>query len=231
MFILPKNYFPRQKRCCFALLKKFVLRKVLCLRASTLDTRAPCASYLPTSYHCLHFAMPFITKFADLVSVLCIYNFFITFAQLELAVFVHIFTASVLCPSYAMVKTVIWKICVQPLLSPFYRTPDMILKAAKGRHAYMKTTITAFMARDLTAIGTITVDAGSGAHALNASGGLAGLFPQSRKQPSSAPKLTNPVRSAVGILQHPLHTACMISWFAALTADLRKAWANRPSSL
>ena len=50
--------------------------------------------YLPTSYHCFtFFAMIFITKFC-----LCIYNFFITFAQLELPAFIHIFTACVLRP-------------------------------------------------------------------------------------------------------------------------------------
>ena len=55
--------------------------------------------YLPTSYHCFtFFAMPFITFFVYFVSVLCIYNFFIAFAQLEPTVFVHIFTACVLRP-------------------------------------------------------------------------------------------------------------------------------------
>ncbi len=56
--------------------------------------------YLPTSYHCFtFFAMIFITKFCvDFVSVLCIYNFFIAFAQLELPAFVHIITACVLRP-------------------------------------------------------------------------------------------------------------------------------------
>mgnify|MGYP006938599083 CR=1 FL=1 len=37
-------------------------------------------------------------KFVDLVSVLCIYNFFIASAQLEPTVFVHIITACVLRP-------------------------------------------------------------------------------------------------------------------------------------
>lgn len=55
--------------------------------------------YLPTSYHCFtFFAMIFITKFCRFGSVLCIYNFFIAFAQLEPTVFVHIITACVLRP-------------------------------------------------------------------------------------------------------------------------------------
>ena len=57
MFILLKIIFPAKAvpfRLSFA---KFVLRKVLCLRASTSDTRVPLCHFicLPTSYHCFTF--------------------------------------------------------------------------------------------------------------------------------------------------------------------------------
>lgn len=47
----------------------------------------------------LHFLQCRLSQnFVDFVSVLCIYNFFIAFAQLEPTVFVHIITACVLRP-------------------------------------------------------------------------------------------------------------------------------------
>lgn len=52
-------------------------------------------------------------------------------------------------------------------------------------------------------------------NALNASGGAACLRRAKTTEP--APKSDESGQISKWILQHPLHTACMISWFIALT--------------
>ena len=75
----------------------------------------------------LHFLQCHLSQnFVDFVSFWHNYNFFIAFAQLKLPAFIHFYHRRLyFAPGYAMVNAVIWNICVQPLLSPFYRTPDM----------------------------------------------------------------------------------------------------------